>query len=780
MEIAEVEGAIEAFDRSLAGRMEDSTILFSRGVAHLISGNVDQALRDLEGARKLDPSREDIAGMIAAAQSVESENADKLGDLELPLKVRIQKIASQYYREYSGKSLSDLEDALHETSRASESNPEDARNYFVRGLIRSAKGDYDRALADLERATELAPTLMSAYEQKELIQTIEGDMLAATIEHEKGNVARIALAAMHGARGMNLYTAAEFDLAIEAFDLAIALWRNEHRFYRGRALAYASKGDYDSAIADFGRAIEVNPGELGIYVSRGLLRIEKGDFAKAIEDFDSALEIDPSRENAHKGRAVAYVRKSVLGSTPSSSSDLNEALSSLDQLVELNPKDVDSYSRRAVVHELRAESGKAISDYSKVIELAPDTAIAFLKKGIVHLALGEIDLGTWDVNHAFELDKGIAAQYLDEDSYSETLRGTRIDGAAHLVNRGNAYRALGRRDAALRELNLGVRSDSQSGITYLYRGRVRLERGETESALEDFELAVDLAPRNSRSCEDVVKYCTDIIASDPENSLAFSCRGNAYGVLGDHASALGDLRDALKLDGKLARARFHRGRLLVDYGLPEMAIRELDHAICLTPGLPASYFHRGRAYYSNGYARNALEDFEIAIDLDPRNEEVLEEALRVCDAVINSDQRDGAAYECRGNVLRLKGEVERSVDDLKQAMSLKSASPRVYLYMGLALTCQGDYDGAIESYNFYIGLVDDDYVVYASRGLANYVRGDHLAAIEDMDVAIALNEGDAALFRVRGLAHGAVGNSVLAQRDFETARDIERGLVSGL
>ena len=772
MEMAEVEQAISDFTESLCADPENTEVYQFRGVAHLIDGSAELALKDLNNTRAADTAQDIPSDLLATADSSRSVDQAFLGELSLPLTVLILRNAVRYYNEYSGRSLDDVDEAIQEVGSAIESNPKDVKSLFVRGVLRSVKGDHCDALDDLDEATELAPTLFSAHQQKWLVHSVQGDFEAAALDRQEEQLAKFELALDYGRTGQDLASKDEVADAIRAFDLAIYIFPRWGPFYYSKAVEYAKKGDHNKAVSDFSTAIYLNPKFYQARISRSLLHIARGNFDEAIEDCEEALKVVPELDLALSNRAEAYRRRGLAGPAQQRETDLKESLLSLDALLQQNPENADYYFRRAEVHNLIGQQCAALEDYTRSVELLPNMARAHYAKGLIHLSRGDVELAIQDVSLAFELDDSIAKQHLDRCSDSEHLPNLEGDGAG-LINIGNAYRVIGQLGSALRAFNKAVVMAPGSGYAYFQRGRGHLESGNIESAFENFEIAVEIDPDNCTMCGDIISYCNGILSDSSRNALALSCRGSAYRALGDYDRALKDLQDAIEYAPGLASARYQKGRILADLGNSNESIRELDLAICLYPTRSAYYFHRGRTHYANGNVQSALEDFETAIGLDPDNDIMIDLILQSCNDVIESDPLNAMAYVCRGNACRVMGDTQRAINDLKQALKLESASPKAYLYIALAYTARGDYGRAIESCGTYIELEQYDYVGYASRGLAYYYTGKYRSAIRDLDKSIEINPHDAALYRTRGLARGAIGDGVGAGRDFELDKECE-------
>ena len=97
-----------------------------------------------------------------------------------------------------------------------------------------------------------------------------------------------------------------------------------------------------------------------------------------------------------------------------------------------------------------------------------------------------------------------------------------------------------------------------------------------------------------------ISGCTAVIRSGQYSgknlAAAYSNRGGAYFSLGDHARAIEDYDQALRLDPDDTVAYSNRGRAYDNLGEYRRAIQDYDQALRLDPGNAYAYTSRGAAY----------------------------------------------------------------------------------------------------------------------------------------------------------------------------------------
>ena len=97
--------------------------------------------------------------------------------------------------------------------------------------------------------------------------------------------------------------------------------------FRGRAIAYQSKGDYQEAIKNFTNAIHFNPDDVFVYCERGLVYDDKGDYESAIKDYSKVIALNPDDPNAYYLRGDSYRYKG----------DYEKAIKDYSEMIERSP-----------------------------------------------------------------------------------------------------------------------------------------------------------------------------------------------------------------------------------------------------------------------------------------------------------------------------------------------------------------------------------------------------------------------------------------------------------
>ncbi|MDR2719532.1 MAG: tetratricopeptide repeat protein [Nitrososphaerota archaeon] len=137
---------------------------------------------------------------------------------------------------------------------------------------------------------------------------------------------------------------------------------------------------------------------------------------------------------------------------------------------------------------------------------------------------------------------------------------------------------------------------------YLVRGELHAEMGSYQKALNDFKKVIEI---------------------DPNNAVAFCCRGWIYAKLDeDLEKSLADFNKAISLDVNYAVAYANRANMFLKMGEYRKAVRDCTKAIELLPKDSfIAHYNRGLAYANLREFSKAVSDYNDAIEQSPENAE---------------------------------------------------------------------------------------------------------------------------------------------------------------
>ena len=366
------------------------------------------------------------------------------------------------------------------------------------------------------------------------------------------------------------------------------------------------------------------------------------------------------------------------------------------------------------------------------------------------------------------------------------------ENAEYYAQRGRAHYFLAKYETALLDFQSAI-DIKPSAVSLNGRGASTRELGDLESAIADFEAAIELEPSYPQAhynlayaystlgdYEQAVASYTDAIDVHPEYVDAYKDRGVAYYELGDYEAALRDYEAALEIDPTFAKAYIDRGNVYLAYEQYSDAEESYTTAIELDATDPIAYNNRGWSrHLQNGYD-GALADYSSAIELAPRyvtayyNRADLyrtlteyELAIQDYDTILSIDPESGWAHYDRGLSYYDLSNYEVAISDFDAYLEFDPTNQFAYFYRGYSHYALGNTEQEIADYTAAIEIDPEYDIAYYFRALTYIDAGENAAALEDLNEAVRLRPDDIDFLNERGLLYIDEGETALGIADFD-------------
>ena len=218
--------------------------------------------------------------------------------------------------------------------------------------------------------------------------------------------------------------------------------------------------------------------------------------------------------------------------------DPTEKIKFFNQVIELEPKNLDAYFNRALAKNEIGDFNGAILDYTKIIFYNPD-GDSYYNRGNSKYSLEDFEGAKADYLLALEMDSqfidarynlACANYFLEEyeNSIENLNKVIKVvpDDARIYTQRANAYLALSKFRLALRDYSLAILIDPNAN-TYYNRGITFLDINYYKDANEDFSKSLSFNP------------------NDP---ALYFYRGVTNLFLGEYNLAINDFKTTLEFD----------------------------------------------------------------------------------------------------------------------------------------------------------------------------------------------------------------------------------------
>ncbi len=370
--------------------------------------------------------------------------------------------------------------------------------------------------------------------------------------------------------------------ALNFFRTNEALGQSDPDVMLGIVEAHTGLKEYGSAITQLEVAEKKFPTDARFPLSLGELNEQRGSFFEAQKAYERAVEIDPALLMAH---------------------------AKLAQLAWKTDKDIERGEKhiKAIVERPEQITSQVASEVAAFYQIAgnPDLARQWYESSIkqdpnywgARLSLSQLLLEQGDTKKALSIL---------ERSREEGVQDIRLSASL-----ADAYRQSKLYDKALDEINKVIekvpKKQTQARARYIFiHGRINFDRGNYETALEDFNQAYTL---NTRFHDAYFYVGRTKLAQD------------------DISTALKIFRHVLDYQPGNGEYRFFMGQVLEQEQRLSQALEEYRKVTEVDPGYgvrnPRVYIARGRLLSRLGYSNDGKKDIKRALELAPEMEEAL-------------------------------------------------------------------------------------------------------------------------------------------------------------
>ena len=159
------------------------------------------------------------------------------------------------------------------------------------------------------------------------------------------------------AQGNALLGTKNYTEALDAFNQAIALDRNNFDAWNGKADTLNRAGNFNLALAASDTALALEPKNPQGWINRGYILYNLGRYDDELNAYETAISIDPNNADAwfNKGYSLAGMKR------------YDEALAAFDRVQAIRPDYPNLAQNRKIAEQLKATQAPAYVQYWPVI-----------------------------------------------------------------------------------------------------------------------------------------------------------------------------------------------------------------------------------------------------------------------------------------------------------------------------------------------------------------------------------------------------------------------------
>jgi tetratricopeptide (TPR) repeat protein len=466
------------------------------------------------------------------------------------------------------------------------------------GRLRSSLGDHKEAEVAFLRAVERFEKLVADFPQKR-------DYTLGLARARTGLAGQVSSATHTAVQRRELLTS-----ALSAWSRHLELEPQQASDLEERAAVYRHLGQLDLAEMDLERAIKLEPENPGHRVAmcqllmHNLLAAEKvlehaqeavrldpdtsiyriwlatsfarvGKNRQCHEQLMRARELDPHSSIVHRHLSEYHQRRD----------ELQKALEHANRAVEIRPTDPQTYSARAMIQRDLGQLDKAMQDLDRALELQPNASAIRTQRGDLLRALDRYEDAERDYSMAIADDPALYHIYNRRavvrfrfQQYGKALEDLRYviendpdDASSNLLRFGLDKIAQCPdptfREGILELADIAVEKYGERTIAHLVRGLIKIQLGQREDAMNDFNRAVEIAPKGADELNEASWYLAQAPDMDselvtqaakwaeqatrlrPDDSEVLNTAGVAHYRMREYAAAIDDLNASSKLGG---------------------------------------------------------------------------------------------------------------------------------------------------------------------------------------------------------------------------------------
>ena len=265
MDSGDIEGAINAFERSIAKRGNNARVLNDLGLAYAMIGDTGRARIAFEKAEQADPSTE-TAYNLGRLSFQEGKPSEAMLNYQIVLQRDATFLTAALNLSALQASAGDAGSAIQTLSDIREHYPESGAVTISLANAYFQSDELDRAARLYREATGIANAAADAHIGLGNVSLCQGDTTSAADHYQQA----IASAPDNPDARVNLGT------------------------------VLIQQGRYDEAVLEFQRALELNPSDLALYLNLAVLYYHTEQYPESLEYCRAVIEQDASVVEAQR------------------------------------------------------------------------------------------------------------------------------------------------------------------------------------------------------------------------------------------------------------------------------------------------------------------------------------------------------------------------------------------------------------------------------------------------------------------------------------------------
>jgi len=290
------------------------------------------------------------------------------------------------------------------------------------------------------------------------------------------------------------------------------------------------------------------------------------------------------------------------------------------QVLQLDPNSGPAYANLGVVYMRRKQWDKALASLRKAQPLMPNVPGIRLNIGLAYYNQNEFLKAIPPLESVVHAEK-----WSDSATTLEPLWDHESSNQMYFYVLANAAHRAGKRDLDDRASQQFLKLGGDSAESHLFIGKYRLESGQFDQAITEFNAAAERNPKldlvhfylglahlKKQQYDAAREEFLKDAALEPDLALSYDYLGQTYWLMQDDASAEKNYREALKRDSHLVDAHLGLAKIYQKQQKYPAALAEADAAVKFDPARPDAHYVRGQALLRLDRKQEAKKELDEA------------------------------------------------------------------------------------------------------------------------------------------------------------------------
>jgi serine/threonine protein kinase/Flp pilus assembly protein TadD len=263
-------------------------------------------------------------------------------------------------------------------------DPDQPQVHVSLGIVYHGTGALESAAEEFQCALDLQPLNDGAHRWLGQCYMQTGQPDLAREHFEKAVELRPGYWENHTVLGNYYYTQGLYEKAASHYRRVIRIQPDSHHGYNNLGAMYLLLGRYEEAAAMHRRAIEIHPAAIA-YDNLGTAYFYLEKYEEAREAYSRAVELNPSNDVPYRNLGDALMR---LGREREAKEQYRLAVGKLEDALKVRSNDARLLRRLAVCQALLGDKSAAFANIQRAVVLDPEDVTTIYKRAVVHALTG--------------------------------------------------------------------------------------------------------------------------------------------------------------------------------------------------------------------------------------------------------------------------------------------------------------------------------------------------------------------------------------------------------